>query len=361
MATFTYQPFIAIEQTTAKLLPNAVGNLYDPVGDPTLSTPVTVTDMNGNSITNIPANADGVVASFTSTFATLYWRSGTGTPLPVVSVQQYLDAATDAQTSADASATAAAASAIAAEAAQSAAAGAVQTVNGIAPDTNGNVNVSGGGSGGTIGIGNVVGLQDALDAKVGDTDPVNASQVNAGTGVINAAHLGTGTGSSSNFLRGDGTWAVPAGGGGGGTGTVDTVNGIGPDGSGNVTLSSANIGLGNVNNTSDANKPVSTAQASAIAAKATDSAVVHLANAESISGVKTFSVSPVVPDSSFTIAKTSGLSTSLSARPQVVSVSTGSEARPSGSTVVMWIAASGYTGAAPTAMVTGDIWFAQAS
>jgi hypothetical protein len=36
------------------------------------------------------------------------------------------------------------------------------------------------------------------------------------TGVFPPPRLGTGTGSSSNFLRGDGTWAVPAGGGGGG-------------------------------------------------------------------------------------------------------------------------------------------------
>lgn len=37
--------------------------------------------------------------------------------------------------------------------------------------------------------------------------------------------------------------------------------------SANVTLAKADVGLGNVDNTSDANKPVSTAQASAIAAK----------------------------------------------------------------------------------------------
>lgn len=49
------------------------------------------------------------------------------------------------------------------------------------------------------------------------------------------------------------------GSGGGGGGAVDSVNGQ----TGVVVLTKASIGLGNVNNTSDANKPVSTAQATA--------------------------------------------------------------------------------------------------
>jgi hypothetical protein len=52
---------------------------------------------------------------------------------------------------------------------------------------------------------------------------------------------------------------VEGGGGGGGGGAVDSVNGQ----TGVVVLTKANIGLANVNNTSDANKPVSTAQATA--------------------------------------------------------------------------------------------------
>jgi hypothetical protein len=46
---------------------------------------------------------------------------------------------------------------------------------------------------------------------------------------------------------------------------VTTVNGR----SGTVTLANADVGLGNVDNTSDANKPVSTAQAAALATKVT--------------------------------------------------------------------------------------------
>ncbi len=51
-----------------------------------------------------------------------------------------------------------------------------------------------------------------------------------------------------------------------------------------------------------------------LAAKAADSAVVHKTGTESIDGVKTFTSAPVVPDASFTIAKTSGLQTALDAK-----------------------------------------------
>jgi hypothetical protein len=49
------------------------------------------------------------------------------------------------------------------------------------------------------------------------------------------------------------------------------------------------VGLGNVDNTSDLNKPVSTAQQAALDLKANDSAVVHKTGDETIAGVKTFS------------------------------------------------------------------------
>ncbi len=57
------------------------------------------------------------------------------------------------------------------------------------------------------------------------------------------------------------TAEISAGGGGGGGGAVSSVNGQ----TGIVVIGQADIGLSNVNNTSDSNKPVSTAQAAAIA------------------------------------------------------------------------------------------------
>jgi len=76
--------------------------------------------------------------------------------------------------------------------------------------------------------------------------------------VINSS----GTPSASTFLRGDGVWAPVAGGGGG---TITSVNGYtGPT----ITLDKSDIGLSNVDNTSDANKPVSTAVQSALNSKA---------------------------------------------------------------------------------------------
>ncbi|HEV7454898.1 MAG TPA: hypothetical protein VGO07_06595 [Candidatus Saccharimonadales bacterium] len=55
--------------------------------------------------------------------------------------------------------------------------------------------------------------------------------------IVPVAQLASGAGSSSTFLRGDQTWAVPT---------------------------KSNVGLNNVDNTADANKPVSTAQQTAI-------------------------------------------------------------------------------------------------
>ena len=43
------------------------------------------------------------------------------------------------------------------------------------------------------------------------------------------------------------------------TGKVKSINNITPDNKGSISLTKSNIGLGNVDNTSDANKPVSTA------------------------------------------------------------------------------------------------------
>ncbi|WP_200949542.1 hypothetical protein [Leifsonia sp. Root227] len=53
-----------------------------------------------------------------------------------------------------------------------------------------------------------------------------------------------------------------SGGGGGGAGTVTVINGISPDGTGLVTLTKADLGLGNVNNTADSAKSFTASQVS---------------------------------------------------------------------------------------------------
>lgn len=58
------------------------------------------------------------------------------------------------------------------------------------------------------------------------------------------------------------------------------------------TLDKAAVGLGNVDNTADVDKPVSSAMTTALAAKANLSAVVQLSGTQTISGVKTFSSAP---------------------------------------------------------------------
>jgi hypothetical protein len=54
---------------------------------------------------------------------------------------------------------------------------------------------------------------------------------------------------------------------------IKTIEGQSLLGSGNIDLTKSDVGLGNVDNTSDANKPVSTAQNTAINAKVTDAIV----------------------------------------------------------------------------------------
>ena len=70
--------------------------------------------------------------------------------------------------------------------------------------------------------------------------------------------------------------------GSGGVNSVNTRTGV-------VTLDKTDVGLGNVDNTSDTNKPISSATQIALNTKATDTLVVHLAGAETVSGAKTFS------------------------------------------------------------------------
>ena len=62
----------------------------------------------------------------------------------------------------------------------------------------------------------------------------------------------------------------------------------------------AQVGLSNVDNTSDGNKPVSTAQQTALNAKANASDTVNLTGNQTVAGVKTFSSSPIVPTATTT-------------------------------------------------------------
>jgi len=57
---------------------------------------------------------------------------------------------------------------------------------------------------------------------------------------------------------------------------------------GDVVVTKADVGLSNVDNTTDLGKPISTATQSALSAKANDTAVVHIAATETVTGAKTF-------------------------------------------------------------------------
>ena len=109
---------------------------------------------------------------------------------------------------------------------------------------------------GTLAAGNdsrIVGAEQTANKAVAN----GYASLNASTRVP-TAQLGSGTADSTSYLRGDGTWTVPP------TAPVTSVAGK----TGAVTLVSSDVGLGNVDNTSDANKPVSTAQQTALNLKA---------------------------------------------------------------------------------------------
>lgn len=80
-----------------------------------------------------------------------------------------------------------------------------------------------------------------------------------------------------------------------------------------MALTKADVGLPNADNTSDVNKPISTAQQAALNTKANDSAVVHNTGAETIAGIKTFSAAPVVPSAAFPESAVANLVSDLAA------------------------------------------------
>ena len=129
---------------------------------------------------------------------------------------------------------------------------------------------------GDVGLGNVdntsdlnkpisTATQTALDGKSAVGHTHSATDVASGT--IGAERLASGTADATTFLRGDQTWAslseVVAG-----SSPVQSVSGR----TGVVVLASSDVGLGNVDNTSDLNKPISTATQTALDGK---SAVGH--------------------------------------------------------------------------------------
>lgn len=134
----------------------------------------------------------------------------------------------------------------------------------------------------TVGLANVDNTSDA--AK-----PVSTLQAAA----IAAKEPTITAGTNSQYWRGDKAW---------------------------VALDKTAVGLGNVTNTADSAKPVSSAQQAALDLKVDSTAAVHLTGNETVAGNKTwtgaatFSSTVAVPDDTFTIADTAGLQAALDAK-----------------------------------------------
>lgn len=94
---------------------------------------------------------------------------------------------------------------------------------------------------------------------------------------------------------------VPGGGGSGGPVTTDSI----------TDATTVGKSLVKAVDGTAARTAIGAADATALAAKADDSAVVKLAGDQSLAGIKTFSSAPVVPDSSFAFAKVGGLQGAL--------------------------------------------------
>lgn len=111
-------------------------------------------------------------------------------------------------------------------------------------------------------------------SNVDNTSDVNKPISTATQTALNGKENSITSGTTGQYWRGDKTWQ---------------------------TLDKTAVGLSNVDNTSDADKPVSTAMQTALNAKADDSTVVKLTGNQTIAGIKTFSDAPKIGGTGVTI------------------------------------------------------------
>jgi len=98
---YTYDSVPVIDPASKTLVANAVGNVYDPT-DEAFANPLTVTDSDGNTFTDVPTNEWGVLTQFTCDVARVVWKAGAYSPLTLGSADTYVNAAVAAQTAAEA-------------------------------------------------------------------------------------------------------------------------------------------------------------------------------------------------------------------------------------------------------------------
>lgn len=103
---YLFAQAVALDQYTGLLIKNVVGSIYSE-NDPSYTTPLTVTDLTGNTSLSITANNDGLIPSFYADETPVVWKSGTTSPVTLWSPKQFSDKAEAAQAAAEAAETAA--------------------------------------------------------------------------------------------------------------------------------------------------------------------------------------------------------------------------------------------------------------